>query len=121
VIGKARIWRFDASGAGKVGVGAADGKDSCGITAGVKPKGGKDALSPKGEIGFTGMAFYYMLYLEVGVGGGESKKQEDADEGDDPKVTVKKPKSTTRLYEKSGTVVLMKPWTWPKEAGGGEG
>jgi len=69
VIGKARIWKFEASGAGKVGAASADGKEESQITAALVPKGGKDPLAPKGEISFNGLAFYYALYLEVGGAG----------------------------------------------------
>jgi hypothetical protein len=114
VIGKARIWKFEASGAGKVGAASADGKEESQITAALVPKGGKEPLAPKGEISFNGLAFYYALYLEVGGAGAESKKAED----DDGPVVKAKPSSKTRLYDKSGQLVLMKPWTWPH---GGEG
>lgn len=111
IVGKGRVWRFQVSGAGKVGAASADGKEASRFGGKLTPKGGKDSLSMKGQIYFTGLAVYYLLYVEVGISGAENKEKDSSSEGE---FTAKKSEST-KLFEKSGTCVLMKPWSWPKE------
>jgi uncharacterized Zn-binding protein involved in type VI secretion len=112
VIGVARAWRFEASGAGKVGAGSADGKEPSTFGVRLRPKGGEDALKPKVGVFFNGLAFYYLLYLEVGALGAESEKK---DANEEEYGFNKKKVATHKLFEKKGTCVLMKPWAWPKE------
>jgi uncharacterized Zn-binding protein involved in type VI secretion len=110
VVGKGRIWRFEMSGAGKVGAAGADGKEPSRFGGKLTPKGGKNPLALKGQIYFTGLAVYYLLYLEVGAAGAENAEKEESSEGE---FTAKK-SGKTKIFEKSGTCVLMKPWEWPK-------
>lgn len=111
VIGKARVWRFEVSGAGKIGAASADGKEPSRFGAKIRPKGGKDPLAMEGQIYFSGLAFYYLLYLEVGMSGAENKeKEKEESNGFGTKVS-----GGHKLVEKSGTCVLMDPWSWPKE------
>jgi hypothetical protein len=111
VIGKGRVWRFEVSGAGKVGAAGADGKEPSRFGAKVSPKGGKDPLAMKGQIYFSGLAVYYLLYLEIGLSGAENKKKEQ----DDSDGFTAKPSGKQKLFDKSGICVLMKPWSWPKD------
>jgi len=112
IIGKGRIWKFKMSGGGKVGAASADGKEPSRFGAALTPKGGKDPFKMKGQIYFTGLAFYYLLYLEVGAGGAEGEGEEpEPDKG-----FKSQPNSTHRILDKSDTCVLMKPWIWPKES-----
>jgi uncharacterized Zn-binding protein involved in type VI secretion len=111
VIGKGRIWKFEVSGGGKVGVAGADGKEPSRFGASLTPKGGKDPFAMKGRVYSTGMAFYYLLYLEVGAAGAESKKSQR-----DPNEFGCRPRATNKILEKSGTCVLMQPWSWPKSS-----
>ncbi len=119
VIGKGRIWRFEAAGGGKIVAAAAEGNEAndepekkpCRFGGRVVPKGGKDPLATKGEIFFTGLGFYYLLYLEVGIGGAENKDKHEDDDGEDTTW-----KTTHRLLEEKGACVVLKPWTWPKES-----
>jgi hypothetical protein len=65
----------------------------------------------EGQIYFSGLAFYYLLYLEVGMSGAENKeKEKEESNGFGTKVS-----GGHKLVEKSGTCVLMDPWSWPKE------
>ena len=111
IVGKGRVWRFQVSGAGKVGAASADGKEASRFGGKLTPKGGKDSLSMKGQIYFTGLAVYYLLYVEVGISGAENKEKEKDDEDG----FSSKKSEATKLLDKSGTCVLMKPWRWPKE------
>lgn len=72
VIGTARIWRFEMAGAGKLALKGASDTEACRLGAKLSPKGGKDPLAMNGQIYFTGMAFHYLLYVDVGVRGGET-------------------------------------------------
>jgi len=112
LIGTARVWRVVASGAGKVGIGSADGKEPSRFGAKLAPKAGADPFDPEGDIFFTGLAFYYLFYMEIGAAGGENtKREEHEDMGFTNKVST-----TRKVYEKSGTCVLMQPWSWRKSA-----
>jgi hypothetical protein len=111
VVGKARVWRFEVSGAGKVGAASADGKEPSRFGGKITPTGGKDPLAMKGKIYFTGLAVYYLLYVEVGMAGAENKDKEDGD----TRGFASKGSGSHKLLEERGTCVLMKPWSWPKE------
>ena len=81
VVGKGRIWKVEVTGAGKVGSSSADSVSVPTKFGGRRPsKGGMtNPFALKGKLEFNGLAFYYLIYLEIGVGGGESKKA-DQDE-----------------------------------------
>jgi uncharacterized Zn-binding protein involved in type VI secretion len=110
VIGKARVWRFETSGGGKIGAASPDALTGSRFGARLVPKGGKDPMAMKGQIYFTGLAVYYLLYLEVGIAGAESDP--DAEPEYDKFESHKGLKN--KLFEEKGICVLMKPWTWPK-------
>jgi hypothetical protein len=77
-------------------------------------------MALQGKLDFNGLAFYYLLYLEVGVGGGDSEgEHEDKDETGKPKPPGGESKASHK-FEKKGSAVLMQPWSWPKEGGSGE-
>lgn len=111
VIGKGRVWRIEVTGAGKIGAGGAEGGGPSKITGTLTPSPGKNAYGIKGKLTFNGLAFYYLLYLEVGASGAESKKGKEEDEEG---VTEVKPSYKKTLAEKKGTAVLLKPWTVPE-------
>jgi hypothetical protein len=113
ITGHGKLWRVEISGGGKIGLAAAEGEGSkpCEFKAGVSATMKSGRLIPDGDLSFSGMAFYYLLYVELGVGGAESEKKAGAKDGDEP---GKKTKEPTRLArkEKKGSCVLIKPWKW---------
>ena len=115
VIGTGRVWRVEATAAAKVGSGGADPKEPSKIIGTVKPKAGKDPLAATGQLKFTGLALYYLLYYEVGVKSEETSAKEHED---DPETTHKKGYQTRD--EKTAKCVILEEWTWPKEGAGGE-
>jgi hypothetical protein len=64
----------------------------------------------KGQIYFTGLAVYYLLYLEIGMAGAES---DPTAEPDYDKISAKKT-AKDKMIEEKGICVLMDPWTWPR-------
>jgi uncharacterized Zn-binding protein involved in type VI secretion len=122
LIGGARIWKFHMAGGGQVGSSSAEEPSTGGKVRGdilerkepsrfgakLTPKGGKDPFAMKGQIYFTGLAFYYLLYADVGVSGAESEAKRMKEHNG----FSTKPSST---YESSGSCVIMQPWSWPKE------
>ena len=110
IVAKARVWRFEASGAGKIGGSAPDGVTGSRFGAKLSPVGGKDPLAMKGQIYFTGLAVYYLLYLEIGMAGAES---DPTAEPDYDKISAKKT-AKDKMIEEKGICVLMDPWTWPR-------
>jgi len=114
VIGKGRVWKFEMTGAGKVGAGDATGSGPSKLTGTLTPAPGKSSFGVKGKLAFNGLAFYYLLYLEVGAAGGEAEKH-DPDEEEN--LREMKPSYKKTLAEKKGTVVLLQPWTIPESAG----
>jgi uncharacterized Zn-binding protein involved in type VI secretion len=120
VVGKGRIWKFAMLGAGKVG------SSSAGSTSEPSKIGGKvtpdnaskKPFATKGQIYFNGLAFYYLLYIEVGAGGADSKKA-TSDDTSESAVDFGGSSKTT-LVERKGTAVLLHPWSWPKESGSAE-
>jgi uncharacterized Zn-binding protein involved in type VI secretion len=116
----ARVWKFEMSGGGQVGSSAAEPPPSGGkvrpavterkkpsrLSAELTPKGGRDPFAMNGRISFNGLAFYYLIYADIGASGAESeakKKKQDNGFGAKP----------SSAYEKSGECVIMKPWSWP--------
>jgi hypothetical protein len=63
----------------------------------------------KGQLYFTGLAVYYLLYVDVGAGGAEASEAEKAETDK----FIARPTSTSRVFEKKGTCVLLQPWQWP--------
>jgi len=68
-----------------------------------------------GQLKFTGLALYYLLYYELGVKSEETSPKENED---DPETTHKKSYQTRD--EKTAKCVILEEWTWPKEGAGGE-
>jgi uncharacterized Zn-binding protein involved in type VI secretion len=115
VIGTGRVWRVEATAAAKIGSGGADPKEPSKLIGTVKPKAGKDPLAATGQLKFTGLALYYLLYYELGVKSEETSPKEHED---DPETTHKKGYQTRD--EKTAKCVILEEWTWPKEGAGGE-
>jgi uncharacterized Zn-binding protein involved in type VI secretion len=112
-----RWFTIEASGGGKIVAAAVEGNEAneepekkpCRFGARIVPKGGKDLLATEGEIFFSGLGIYYILYLEAGVGGAVNKDKKKRDEDDDSG-----PNATHQLCDpKKGAFVVLKPWTWP--------
>jgi uncharacterized Zn-binding protein involved in type VI secretion len=112
-----RWFTIEAAGGGKIVAAAVEGNEAneepekkpCRFGARIVPKGGKDLLATEGEIFFSGLGIYYILYLEAGVGGAVNKDKKKRDEDDDSG-----PNATHQLCDpKKGAFVVLKPWTWP--------
>jgi len=133
LIANAKVWRIEFSGGGKMGLGAAEGDGSkpCGFEAAVTATIERGRLIPDGSVSFSGMAFYYLLYIEVGAGGAESEKKAEANT-DEParRLSTSAPaeKKEEKKEEKSeptklakeelkGSCVLIKPWSWSYRKG----
>jgi uncharacterized Zn-binding protein involved in type VI secretion len=112
-----RWFTIEAAGGGKLVAAAVEGNEAndepekkpCCFGGRVVPKGGKDLLATEGEIFFSGLGIYYILYVEAGIGGAENKDKHEQDD------EVKK-SATHRFYEKKGACVVLEPWTWPSRA-----
>jgi len=115
VIGTGRVWRVEATAAAKIGSAGADGKEASKVTGIVKPKGGKEPLAVSGQLKFSGLALYYLLYYEIGVKSEETTPKEHED---DPE--TKRKSGFQNKNEKTAKCVLLEEWTWPKGGGGGE-
>jgi hypothetical protein len=123
LIGKAKVWRFEASGGGKLGLGGAAGSESCKFGALVKATVTKGNFKPDGEVFFTGLAVYYLLYAELAATGGESEKKAAADD-EQPRRTPPPPAENQKKEadepdpvkfsktEMKGVCVLIQPWKW---------
>jgi hypothetical protein len=124
MIVKAKIWKIEFAGGAKVGAAAASGEGSepSKFGARLKPEIGRHSVRPVGELFFTGLAFYYLLYLEVAGTGLESKKPKDANEDEPEFGSALTDKSR---YERKGSCILLEPWAWSPQpsasAGGGAG
>jgi hypothetical protein len=114
VIGTGRVWRVEATAAAKIGSAGADGKELSKISGTVKPKAGKDPLAMSGQLTFTGLALYYLLYYEFGLKSEETAQKEHED---DPETTKKR--SLQTRDQKTAKCVLFEEWKWPKTEGGG--
>jgi hypothetical protein len=116
IIGKAKIWKVEFAAGGKVGAAAAkgDGSSPSRFGARLKPKEENKRLKATGELYFTGLAFYYLIYAQVGSAGAETEKKADDDE-DVPKTSSMF--SMQKRVEKKGSAVLLKPWVWPDAPG----
>jgi hypothetical protein len=127
VIGKAKVWRFEMAGVGKMGIGDAEGKGKpCEFEARLVATENRGRFIPDGGVYFSGMAFYYLFYFELGMGGVESEKKgskpgglrtgremiEDDDEADAAKDA--EPTKAKQLAKKEfkGSCVLIQPWSW---------
>jgi uncharacterized Zn-binding protein involved in type VI secretion len=121
VRGKGRIWRLTAGAGGEVGSSAAeahaiakigsptaDSIPASRFGARLSPKAGTADLSVKGQVFFSGLAIYYLLYVEVGIAGAENKEKNKLDFE-----ATARASGTKRLIEKRGVCVLMEPWAWP--------
>jgi uncharacterized Zn-binding protein involved in type VI secretion len=64
--GEIRVWRVSARGCAQISAQSDDGKDVCGIIGRIIPKRGKTGFVTSGELKFTGLAIYYLLYFEYG-------------------------------------------------------
>jgi hypothetical protein len=119
VQGEFRIWKIVSAGAGaSIGLMSADGKQPCGFSGKIMPadpKSKKPSSFPiRGVVEFTGLAVYYALYAEVGVGGAEAEKAPPG------AAKVEKPygdwgAGLKRREEKLGKLAeLIAPRTWPE-------
>lgn len=115
IIGKGKIWKVEVTGAGKLGSSSADSVSVPTKFGGKVTFRGdkKNPMALKGSLDFNGLAFYYLLYLEVGVGGADSTEEHENEE------TMGEVKASHK-FEKKGSAVLLTPWNWPKEGGSGE-
>ena len=70
-----RYFRVEAAGTGQVGLGASEDPDKkpCRMEADLVPKVTKNGFAYKGQLTFSGLAFYYLLYVEAGAGAGDSE------------------------------------------------
>lgn len=128
LLGKAKVWRVEFAGGGKAGAAAAEGegKDPCELkaTVAVTAPGGK--LTCDGVATFSGLALYYLLYVEMAVVGAESDKKDDEDdaapqrplsnataaaEEKEKKEEKQEPRKIGKK-ELKGSCVLIQPWTW---------
>jgi hypothetical protein len=124
----ARVFLVNAAAVAEVGAGAADAKGPARFGVKAFPK--EHLFDLQSQVYFTGLAIYYVLYVELGASGATNKDEQkavDEDKGmtppgrsgrsQDPKSeSSASAKASDRLYEKSGTCVLMTPWTWPEIA-----
>ncbi len=81
----------------------------------MKPKAGKEPLAASGQLKFSGLALYYLLYYELGV---KSEETAPKEQDDDPENKSKK--GFQNRNEKTAKCVILEEWTWPKEGAGGE-
>jgi uncharacterized Zn-binding protein involved in type VI secretion len=122
IILKAKIWKVEFGGGAKVGAAAAsgDGSEGSRIGAKLKPKFEKDTMRVVGELYFTGLAVYYVLYLELAGTGLENKtpksKDKDKDEAEFESGMTDKSK-----FERKGSCVLLEAWEWSPKAPSGSG
>lgn len=124
VVGAAKVFFVEFAGAGKIGLAAAKGEGSEPSRFGAKLNAALSDGQPilDGELYFTGVAFYYLFYMEVAIAGAESEKKdttapksktlpaegENADERKKPKTSSKR--SNRKEYK--GSSLLMEPWSW---------
>jgi hypothetical protein len=122
----ARVFLVNAAAVAEVGVGAADGKGLARFGVKALPK--DHLFDLQSQVYFTGLAIYYVLYVELGMSGAtntEKAKAESANDGlSSPRKSTPDPRSNSsgsakasdRVYEERGVCVLMEPWTWPEAA-----
>jgi hypothetical protein len=120
VVGKGKVWNIEIAAGAKMGVAAAKADDEraleedeaaqepCRFGSNLTPHVEKGRLKMGGEVFFTGMAFYYLVYLEVGGTGVDSEGKgsasaEESEEGAKPSV---------KSVLAKGKCVLIDPWTW---------
>ena len=111
IIGTGRAWRVEASAAVQVGSAGADGREPSKFGGRLKPKSPKEPLTIAGQLFFTGLALYYLGYVEFGI---KTEETSPLEHEDDPENTRKK--GWGKKYESRGTCVLLEEWTWPKGA-----
>jgi hypothetical protein len=118
IIVKAKIFNIEFAGGGKVGAAAASGNGSEPSKFGARiiPNIEKGRARPQGQLFFTGLAFYYLLYLELAGTGLESKKPKGEDM-DEPEFAGKL--TDKSKYQRKGNCVLLEPWEWPAKAAAG--
>jgi Toxin PAAR-like domain len=124
----ARVFIVNAAAVAEVGAGGADGKEPARF--GIKARPNEHLFDLQAHVYFTGLAIYYVLYVELGASGATNKDEHKIEREDDglssPRQTSDptskssgSAKTTDRLYEQQGICVLMKPWTWPEGAAQG--
>jgi hypothetical protein len=121
VAGTAKVLAVEFAGGGKVGVAGAKGEGSEPSRFGARllPSADKGHFTLDGEVFFTGMAFYYLLFLELGAAGAESEKKDTTapkskvlpaanEKSDEGETNFKRSLRT----EYKGSSVLLEPWSW---------
>jgi hypothetical protein len=107
--GEVRVWKVSASACAEISAKGRDGTEFCGIIGSIIPKKSKDGFSTSGELKFTGLAIYYLLYYEYGSAAAEAAPK--VAEGKDFGAHFSKD-SKTRKEKKNCLAVLFEAHTW---------
>jgi hypothetical protein len=107
--GEVRVWKVAASASAEISAKGKDGTEFCGIIGSIIPKKSKDGFATSGELKFTGLAIYYLLYYEYGSAAAEGGPK--VAEGKDFGAHFSKD-SKTRKEKKNCLAVLFEEHTW---------
>jgi hypothetical protein len=114
LVGRTHVFRLNATAGAKVGALGASGKSPSrlGVGAALRMDGRRPTI--EGQLFFTGLAVYYLLFAEVSIDGTECGRNgeglvRDADGSTNPETRIK----GTEAIQKREVFVLLEPWSWP--------